>query len=91
MDETFLINTGALGIVFLFTIREFFLYLKAKKSNGNGIKDLLNKDLLSEVKLLNSNHLHSIQNAINDGNEKIVQAINENGRILSQMLGKLNK
>ena len=80
---------GALGIIFLFAIKEFFGYLKSRKKNGNGGK------LLEEVKLLNSNHLNSIEKAINDGNSNIVTAITnmhtEVAGELGEIKGKLDK
>ncbi len=89
MDDIYQI--GAVAIVFGLSIKEFFQYLKAKK-NGNGS---LNSDILAELKTMSTNHLHSMETAINDGNEKIVKAINDGNlktiELLSRIEGKLTK
>ena len=87
MDETliqFWTILGPIGILFFFAIREFFCYLKAKKTNGNTQSDLLDK-----VKLIESNHLKDILKAISEGNDRVVEAINENGKQQIQILGEI--
>lgn len=63
---------GTLGIISVLAIKEFFAYLKAKKESTNG-GDSSNA-VLKELQLMNSNHLNSIQHAIEEGNAKIVSA-----------------
>jgi len=43
-----IIQLGAIGIIFLFAVKEFFSYLKSRK-NGGG--------LTREVKIIGENHL----------------------------------
>lgn len=80
----------AIGIIFVFFIKEIFSYLKYKKDEP---LEANNVDILGELKLMNSNHLNCIERAIVNGNEKIVRAIYENGQkqieILSRIEGKL--
>lgn len=79
MDNEFyklIINSGAIVVVFLFTIKEYFSYQKAKK-NGNGSKTApVDKDqtkqisendkhiavLMNDVKLIRENELTHIKN-----------------------------
>ncbi len=92
MSEEQILQLGAVAVLFAIAIREFFAYLKAKK---NGEADKTNRELLSELKLLNENHLNSIQKAITDGNRDIVEAVN-NGNLrivekLGEICGRLDK
>lgn len=78
---------GAMGIILLFTIKELFAYLKAKKQNGagNGIME----SMLAELRTMNENHLHSLKDAINDGNNRVVDAINTGNMKQIELLGKI--
>ena len=91
MTESIL-QIGAVGVLFLVAIREFFSYLKSKKSNGN---DILNEAILKQLQLMNSNHLHSIQDAIEKGNERLIDAIHSDNikmiEALGEIKGKLSK
>lgn len=67
--------------------------IKQKKSGGNGNNK--NIDILNELKIMNTNHLHAIEMAVRDGNDKIIKTITD-GNIkmiekLSEICGKLNK
>ena len=96
MPSESILQLGAVAVIFLFAVREFFGYLKSRKeapaaSNGSG--GYLNQAILKELQTMNTNHLHSLQEAINDGNNRIVDAIN-NGNIkqielLGEIKGKL--
>lgn len=83
------LQLGALAIIFLFTIKEFFVYLRSKKVNGK------NNDIVSELQKMNNNHLTSIQKAISEGNMQVVKAINEGNmkiiELLAEIKGNLNK
>lgn len=63
---------GALAIIFLFAIKEFFAWLKIRK-NKNGV----NKQILGALTQMNENHLNSICKAITEGNIELTKAINE--------------
>lgn len=95
MNPEFL-QLGAVAIIFLFCIKEFFGYLKAKKSGGG------NEKMLAELKLMNNNHLHTLQETVsaigkesNAGNLEIVKAINSMKvdvvGTLGEIKGKLDK
>ena len=68
-------------------MKEFFAYLKNKKTNGSN--NTINRSVLSELKLLNENHLNQIDKSIRDGNKDIVQAINNSGQKQIEMLGRI--
>ncbi len=76
---------GLLAIITLL-VREGFSYLKYKKNGGS---DSLNREIFDELKLMNNNHLHSIEKAINDGNADIVRAINDGNRQTVELLGEI--
>ena len=106
-----LVVEGTIAILFLFSIKEFFAWMRIKKTNsiidGNGRLNAetmqaiisascqVNKELLSEIKLINANHLNSIDKSIRDGNEKVVAAINSGNteviRLLGEICGRLDK
>lgn len=83
--ETTALELGALGFI-LFTaislfIKGFWDYLKNKK-NSNGD---LNQKILSELQLQNNNHLHTMQDCMSDGFEKMVSKLDEIKEILVRM------
>jgi len=90
MEQVDYTQLGAIAIIFLFFIKEFFGYMKAKKSNGNGD---FNQAILDELRVMNSNHLHSIKTAISEGNEHLIETIhNDNTKIielLAEIKGRL--
>ena len=82
-----LLQTSALAIILLFTLKEMFAYFKSKKPNGSNI----NKDILGQLELTNTNHLIHITESIEklnctirDGNEKMIA-------LLSEITGQLSK
>lgn len=85
------IQLGAVAIIFLFCAKEFFSYLKSKKTSGtNGWMNVVD-----EIKTLNSNHLHSIEESMNSGNDRVVAAISNMHQdlkgVLCEIRGKLSK
>ena len=89
-----ILQLGAVAVIFLFAVKEFFAYLKAKKSNGNG-SSALNQAILTELQTMNENHLHSLKDAIEKGNERLVDVIHADNtkmiEILGEIKGKLSK
>jgi len=81
------VELGTLGIISIFAVKEFFSYLKSRKMT-NSING--QKEVLEELKLLNSNHLHSIENAINSGNDRIIDAINNGNQKVIELLGRID-
>ncbi len=89
-----ILQLGAVAVIFLFAVKEFFAYLRTKKTNGNG-NSSLNQAILSELQMMNENHLHALKDAIEKGNERLVDVIHsDNTRIieaLGEIKGKLSK
>ena len=93
MNENFL-QLGAVAVIFLFAVKEFFAYLKTKKTNGsNGYG--FTEAIFKELQTMNTNHLHSIEKAVREGNDRLIESIhNDNTKmieILSEIKGKLSK
>ena len=90
MVQTELLQLGAVAVIFLFAIKEFFAFMRSRK-NGNGF----NEKILNELRTMNSNHLSGIYKAIDDGNKKLTESMhNDNIRIielLGEIKGKLSK
>lgn len=83
-----LLQLGALATIFLFAIREFFGYLREKSHKQcNGGE--LNGQILTELRLMNQNHLNSIKEAIQEGNSRIVQAIHSDNKQMIEVLGRI--
>ena len=87
MDYTDITALGAIVIVVTLMIKELFAWLKTR--NGEAILDKTNRELLDELKLMNSNHLHEITEAIRDGDRDIVQAINNGNARMIELLGEI--
>jgi hypothetical protein len=79
---------SALAIVSIFLIKEMFGYLKAKKNEGG--LDKTNKEMLNEMRLMNSNHLTDICSSVRNGDDRIVDAINEGNTKIIELLGRID-
>lgn len=91
-----LLQLGAVAVIFLFSIKEFFAWLKQRKENGNnGKNNVVMESMLKELRTMNENHLHALKDSINTGNDRIVDAINSNSikqiELLGEIKGKLSK
>jgi len=89
MPEESLLQLGAMGIILLFTIRELFAYLKAKKQGEQNGNNEVMESMLKELRTMNENHLHSLKDAINTGNDRIVEAINNGNLKQVELLGRI--
>ncbi|MCK9178823.1 MAG: hypothetical protein M0P93_07440 [Candidatus Cloacimonetes bacterium] len=87
MNYTDITALGAIVIVVTLMIKEIFAWLKTR--NGEAILDKTNRELLDELKLMNSNHLHEITEAIRGGDRDIVQAINNGNARMIELLGEI--
>lgn len=91
--ENELLQIGTLGIIFYLAIKEFFIYLKSRKENSNGKEGIINQSVLSELQKLNSNHLHSIEKSINEGNQRLIDVIHSDNikviELLAEIRGKI--
>ncbi len=86
------LELGAIAVVFLFSVKEFFTWLKSKKNGGNPF----NQMLLDSVNKINENHLNTIQKTvgkicedINTGNDRVVDAIHCMHTDVATRLGKI--
>lgn len=84
-----LIQLGAVAVLFLIAIREFFSYLKTKKGGEGGNGSALNGAILNELRAMNSNHLYSLQKAIEDGNSRLVDVIHADNTKMIELLGEI--
>lgn len=89
MEQSEILQLGALGILFFFAIKEFFGYLKAKKTNGNG----MDSKILSELQLMNNNHLEHLRQCVEESNRDLKDTIHSDNieliKIVSRIEGKL--
>jgi hypothetical protein len=77
---------GAVAIIFLFCIREFFIYIKQRKIsplNGSG------KDILKELQLMNNNHLNEICEKMEEGNIRLINTIHTDNIKIVELLGEI--
>jgi len=76
-------------IVAVVAIFVWFLWQELKrKKNDNG--DMAEK-IITELKLTNENHLHTINESINNGTKEITKAIYELNSKISELCGLLKK
>jgi len=70
---TEILNLGTVAIIFLFFLKEFFSYLKAKKSsNGNGNNNDKYTKELAAINLKLGNHLTDVNKNISGLDEKMM-------------------
>jgi len=90
-----LLQLGAVAVIFLFAVKEFFSYLKSRKEGNVTPNNVIMEDMLKELRDMNENHLRSLKDVINDGNVRIVKAINDGTikqiELLGEIKGKLDK
>ena len=82
------LQLGAIGIICVVLIREVFGYIKTRK-HGNGVA--LNKEILEQMRLMNSNHLTTICREINVGNSNVVKAIEMMNKEIGDKIDKTNE
>ena len=79
------IIVGLLAIITLI-IRELFAYLKTKNGNGgNGMSGAI----FTELRTMNNNHLHSIQDSIEQGNNRLIDTIHNDNTKIIELLGEI--
>ena len=85
-----LLQLGAVAVIFLFAIKEFFAWMKSRKeaSSSNGGNSIM-ESMLKELRTMNENHLHSLKDAINSGNDRLVDAINNGNLKQIELLGEI--
>lgn len=87
MNGNELIQLGTIGFLFAIAIREFFGWLKTRKQNGNNYN--YNGQILKELQTMNANHLHSLQEAIEEGNSRLINAIHSDNTKIIELLGEI--
>lgn len=90
-SEALQVGATLVGVVSLATliVREVFSYLRNKDSkNGNGNSAHL-QTIFQELRTMNTNHLHSIEEAIRDGNQELIKTLNDNNRQSVELLGRI--
>jgi hypothetical protein len=80
-----------LGSTVLITLAFLFVFYEIQKQKKQGPQVFNGKsvDILNELKLMNANHLHSIEEAIRDGNDKLVKEINGGNMKTVEMLSEI--
>jgi len=77
---------GAVAVIFLFCVREFFIYIKQRRIsplNGSG------KDILKELQLMNNNHLNEICEKMEEGNIRLINTIHTDNIKIVELLGEI--
>jgi uncharacterized membrane protein YhiD involved in acid resistance len=87
-----ILQLGAVAIIFLFAIKEYFSWMKNRKENRNNNKIM--EEMLKELRTMNDNHFNSLKTTINQGDNRIVESINSSTtkqiEILAEIKGKLS-
>ena len=81
-----LLQNGALGIILIFAIKEFFSWLRIRKMNNTNGTPL---KVLKELQLLNTNHLHDLKETIEKGNKDLTESIHRDNIKIIEILGKI--
>ena len=83
-----ILQLGGIVALFALMIRELFSYLKSRKEGGNHGNPIM-ESMLKELRIMNENHLHSLKDSINIGNDRIVDAINSSSVKQIELLGRI--
>jgi len=89
MPSDTLLQLGAIGVLFLVSIREFFGYMKAKKNESTTSHYGFNEEIFNELRSMNSNHLHSIEKAVREGNDRLIESIHNGNTKMIEILGEI--
>ena len=84
-DLSQFVDLGGTVIVAVMALWAIIQVSKIKKSNGNGWQERTFK----ELQAMNSNHLHDIQNTIRDSGERMVDAVNRGNEKIVELLGEI--
>ena len=75
---------GAVALIAL-VVRELFTYLKSRNA-GDGT---MNGAILKELQTMNNNHLHSLKEAIVEGNARLIDCMHEDNVRIVEALGEI--
>ena len=83
-DLSQLVDLGGTVVVAVIAFYSFVQIFRFKK-NSNGY----DKGSLEQLKLMNTNHLNSIERVIGEGNRDIVRAISDGNQRIVELLGEI--
>jgi CRISPR/Cas system-associated protein endoribonuclease Cas2 len=75
---------GAVALIAL-VVRELFAYLKSRNSTDGSMND----NIFKELQTMNNNHLHSIQEVIEKGNERLIDVTHSDNTRMIEILGEI--
>lgn len=71
MDTTTIAQMGAIGVIFLFAIKEFFSWLKSSKKGGQKTQNDIDIALLQQdVREIKTNHLSHIEKSLEENKQE---------------------
>lgn len=86
MDFDKIIDIGVLGIVVIFAIKETFAFLKSKKNADGPVM----AGIFKELQTMNNNHLHTLQDTVENNNKELIRAIDDGNRQMIEILGRID-
>lgn len=79
---------SAIVIIVSYLIKQIFTYLKTRKDGkSNGGYD---QAVLEQIKVLNQNHLTTIDRTLNEGFDRVVDTMNKNDQKIIELLGRID-
>ena len=89
MPDEILQVGGAIALITL-VIRELFAYLKSR----GAVDGTMNENIFHELQRMNNNHLHTIQEKIEQGNKELIEVMHRDNiemiKLLSEIKGGIN-
>jgi len=84
METGSITEIGAIAFIFILFVREFFAYLKSKKQDPE-----LSSAILAELQRMNNNHLHTIDETLRSGNDRLIDVIHGDNTRVIELLGEI--
>jgi len=78
-----LLQLGSIAVLFLFFIREFFVFLKNKNNKNDGKNDTI---IMEELQQLKNNHMHEISGKIDGLRERLKDLDNKNEKVIEILI-----
>ena len=78
-----LLQLGSIAVLFLFFIREFFVFLKNKNNKNDGKNDII---IMEELQQLKNNHIHEISSKIDGLRERLKDLDNKNEKVIEILI-----
>ncbi|MCR4307370.1 MAG: hypothetical protein NUV80_02330 [Candidatus Berkelbacteria bacterium] len=90
MPTNEILQLGAVAVIFLFAVKEFFGYLKSRKDSNNVVAGSdMSSLILKELQTMNTNHLHTLQETIEQGNARLVDSMHNDNTKIIELLGEI--